>query len=304
MTIIHLVDSVEYAETNCYQHQLTHALRSSFYELKTVSLSTIRGKCDAEQVVCCLKQRTISKYADDLKRYLGDTPWVIYDQDPWEALKDDSPFKGTYQKVKDSNLRAIALTTKHFANMLRDMGLPGEFVKMGMLPQYCDAGPSFEERSAKVAFIGTLHPRRKRLFDELKKLRIDVIARPNTLGYGDYLRALHDVAVFVHNEDLPIVIDGKHDNMGKGMWIKDVEAAARGCYSIRNIEVGHDSYCADMPTIKFYRDPVEAAQVIRSIIQMSPTQRALDVKTSVDLIKRQNSWVETAHRLVELNRNT
>lgn len=304
MTILHLVDSIEYAEANCYQHQLSSSFKGM--NVQTMSLPmALSGRCTADAVVCCLKQRTVNRQIKELSRFFGDVPWVMYDQDPWEALKDDSPFKGTYELAKQTpNLRAIAVTTHHYEGLLRERGLPGEFVKMGMLPQYCDEGPNFDARPMKVAFLGTLHPRRKRLVEELQKLRIHVEVRPNSLGYAAFLRALHDVSIFIHNEDTPIIIDGKHENMGKGMWIKDVEAAARGCYSIRNFEQGYTSYCVGIPTIKLYQDPVDAAALIRTIQTMNPEQRSLEITNSVQKIREQNDWHQTAKRLIELATST
>lgn len=299
MHIVDLVDDTLYAKTNCYVHQLTEALDKTS-QVERLSLQTVFNTPKPDAVISRLKQRTVHRIFPQLKTWLGDTPVVFFDQDPWHALEDDSPYRGVYDSLKILNLKGIAVTTQHFAGLLNERGLPGEFVKMGMLPQYCVAGPSFDDRPLKVAFIGTLHPRRKRLVEELQRLRINVEVKPNSLGYADFLRALHDVSIFVHNEDTPIIIDGKHENMGKGMWIKDVEAAARGCYSIRNFEQGYTSYCEGIPTIKLYHDPVDAAGMIRTIQALDPQQRLHEITNSVQKIREQNDWHQTAKRLIEL----
>lgn len=303
MNVVHIVDDVQYIETNCYQHQLTKALRSNANNIRTVSLFDLKGQTvprDTDSVVCCLKQRTIHREYRELEWYLGDAPVVTYDQDPWESYKDDSPFKGTYDKLKNLNLKGIAVTTQWWAQRIKEFGLPGEFVKMGMLPQYCDVGKEFSSRNTQIGFIGGLHPRRQKLFNELSSMGINVSTSGNTLGYTAYLTALQDIGIFIHNEDTPIVVNGEPDNMGKGMWIKDVEASARGCFCVRNNEDGASSYCDNIPTIKLYDNVEQIPEIIDEIVSMDPEKRHQMMVQSVDMIKKQNAWKQTAERLIEL----
>lgn len=300
MTIIHLVDDINYIETNCYQHQLAISLKKNFGDVKTVSCIELTRKIpsDIQLVISCLKQRTLFKIHDQILNYVGDVPFVVYDQDPWQAYMDDSPYKGTYDLLKGFNLKAIAVTTQWWSDKLKERKLPGQFVKMGMLPDYCNIGPCFQTRNINVGFIGTIHPRRAKLISELKQLGVDVVTNGNSYSYRSYIDMLHNINIFIHNEDCPIMIDGKRDNMGKGMWIKDVEAASRGCFSIRNFELGHDSYCTDIPTIKLYEDPVHARDLIKQIMSMDHVERNNMRISAVEQIKKQDDWSDTSKKLV------
>lgn len=303
MKVAYLVDDPAYIKANCYQHQLQQALHASA-QVETVSAADITsGKKlgPVDSVVCCLKQRTLYRLNLEVQRYLNGARVVVYDQDPWEAYRDDSPYKGAYDKLRMLNLGAIALTTQWWAQRLQnEFNLPGEFVKMGMLPEYCDIGPSFEFRSSRVGFIGTLHPRRAQLFERLRNMKIDVVTQGNTLGYSAYLQALHNIGIFVHNEDHPIVVNGQPDNMGKGMWIKDVEAAARGCFSVRNNEAGATTYCSDIPTIMLYDDVAQVPDIVSRVTNMDKDERRHLVRTAVGTIAQQDDWSQTAKRLIEL----
>lgn len=302
MMILDLVDSVEYASTNCYVHQLTKCL-NKIDNVKTVALADCQ-KYKPDAIVCRLKQRTIFRVINELRPWIGTNPIVYFDQDPWHSYMDDSPYKGTYDKLRNLNLKGIALTTEWWANRLKtEFNLPGVFVKMGMLPEYCDIGNAFEHRKIQVSFIGSVHPRRKKLFDELSSLGINVDVRGNTLGYHQYLMSLQNIGIFVHSEDAPIVVNGEPDNMGKGMWIKDVEAAARGCFSIRNNEVGAESYCEGIQTIKLYNNVNEIPEIIKNIVEMDSLARFCAIFDAVHTIKDQNNWMKTARTLVELVSN-
>lgn len=300
MNIVHLVDDVNYVETNCYQHQLYQALKTTA-DIKTVTVVELSQTLkNVDLVISCLKQRTVNRLSSQIRTFVNDAPIVFYDQDPWQAYMDDSPYKSTYDLIRWKNLKAIAVTTEWWANYIKLDGLPGVFVRMGMLPEYCFLGPSFEDRKHKTAFIGTLHPRRKKLVSDLSSLGVNITTRHNNLSYKDYLRELSSVGIFVHNEDEPITICGLRDNMGRGLWIKDVEAAARGCFSIRNMFDGYESYCSEIPTIMCFEDPVHARDLINEITYMNPYKREELRVASVEKIQNENSWKLTAQKLIDV----
>lgn len=298
MNIVHLVDDINYIETNCYQHQLQQAIKS-VCEIRTATVVELSQTLkNVDLVISCLKQRTVNRLSTQIRTFVNDTPIVFYDQDPWQAYMDNSCFKGTYDLIRWPNLKAIAVTTKWWAEYITNEGLPGEFVKMGMLQRYCDSGPRIENRKNQVAFVGTLHPRRKRLFDELLANGVTVTTRPNNLSYAEYLTALHNIGIFIHNEDEPIVLNGKIENMGRGLWIKDVEAASRGCFSMRNNFDGAETYCDQIKTISCFNDPIQACDMIKQILCMNIDIRADYQRQAVETIISQNSWTQTANDLI------
>lgn len=303
--IIDLVDSIEYTTTNCFAHQL-HRCMHEIPGVKTVALADIASHPRPDAIVCRLKQRTLHRVINQLQEWCGDTPMTIFDQDPWQAYMDDSPYKGVYQRAAAKlNIKAIAVTTRHWAERISYDKLPGLFTSMWVLPEYCESGLPFEDRAIQVGFIGSLHPYRRKLFDKLENMDVSVnVMGGSALPYDEYLRALSNIRVFIHSEDSPIVIDGQHANLKDALWIKDVEAAARGCFTIRNSGEDSESYYDGIETVRLYDDPKEIPGLLRDIERMDPQERQATVDRSVEFIRRSNKWHETASTLLSMSKST
>lgn len=306
-TVIHLVDSIEYANSNCFQHQLTRALQHQ-PNIRTVSLDAVASlPYTFDRVACCLKQRTLHKHAEGLSRWLGRVPVICYDQDPWEAFREGSPYKGTYENVmKHLNVEAFAVTTQLWAGFLTHRSIPSTFVSMWVMPEYCDKGPTYEDRPVKLGFIGTLHPYRQALVDELESkhgLLVNVQSG-NTLPYPQYLKALQNIQVFIHGEDFPMVVDQGAMNLSDGLWIKDIEAASQGCFSIRNHGAGSGSYFSGFPVasdglglLRTYRDVSDVPRILEGIERMDEAERQDLIDRTVHYIRLSDRWQETAATL-------
>jgi hypothetical protein len=303
--LLHLVDSRAYVLGNCFQHQLLDAFkRLPDWEVHTVaydelgSLSIATGAFDS--VVSCLKQRTLFRHATRLRDYVGNTPIVVYDQDPWESFYDGAEFKGAYQHIASQlNVKTFAVTTQWWADHVASVGLPSTFVKMWVIPQYCSSEPSFEERNIAVGFIGALHPYRRQLFETLEDDHgILVNVQGGGHGYQDYLRELSKLQVYIHSEDAPLTINGSPANLNVGLWIKDIEAASRGCFSIRNRGDGSDTYLTGIKTVLLYDDPVEVPSLLEGIRKMDAGVRQATIDEAVEFIRGSDRWLETAHTLV------
>lgn len=303
--VLHIVDSLEYAVSNCFQHQLLIALNRVSYvdtrslqELLAFQRSDHRERFDG--AVICLKQRTLHRQAAMLARIIDDLPVVVYDQDPWEAFRDGSPFKGTYELAQQQlNVKTIAITTKWWADFAAARGIPTTFVRMWVLGGYSNGIIPFDSRKTRVGFIGTIHPYRQRLFDDLKSRGINVEVSSKHLAYEDYLTALTGIGCFVHNEDSEVIVDGERHNLNVGLWIKDVEACSRGCFSIRNRGVESDSYLADIPTLRLYDDPGEIPGILTAIEALDPLERQAMIDQVTKTINSTNVWVKTATTLVD-----
>lgn len=298
--MIDLVDSIEYTTTNCFAHQL-HAALHTFAGVETVALADVQRHPRPGRVVCRLKQRTLFRSVPLLRSWMGDAPVVVFDQDPWHAFMDDSPFKGTYHKAHSSlNVVSFAVTTPCWSKRIIEQRMPSTFVRMGTLPAYCSSQPTFDSRTTEVGFVGTAHPYRRRLFDSLRSMGVDVQARGNTLSYGSYLNALSGIRVFVHSEDAPVVVDEEVVNLRDGLWVKDVEAAARGCYSIRNTGSDSEAYLDGVETVRLYDDVREIPRIIEGIMTMDAAERQSSIDRTVEFIRRSNVWHETASTLLSL----
>jgi len=304
MRILQLVDTIEYIESNCFQHQLLKSLRQ-VAQVESCTLAGVERALDMgnRPVVCCLKQRSLARSLDMLEHHLGSTPVVIYDQDPWQAYIDDPSYvgRGVYERaVEQLNVKAICVTTQWWADFLKERGLPAVFVRMWMLPEYCDAKPTYEERSIPVGFVGTVHPHRQKLFDQLEDLGVVVNVQKGGLSYWNYLKELSNIQVFIHSEDSPITCEGKELNLKDSLWIKDVEAAARGCFTIRNAGAGADTYYSGCKTTFLYEDPKQVLDILDRIQKMDPRERQSLIDETVGYIWGSNRWEETARTLVTL----
>jgi hypothetical protein len=122
--------------------------------------------------------------------------------------------------------------------------------------------------------------------------------RSSSLPYADYLRELSDIKVFLHSEDSKFSVENVSTNMNVGLWVKDIEAAARGCFSIRNRAEGWETYTENISTIWFYDKPSEVLDIIEHIRKIDPVERQHLINHSVEYIRAANKWQETAKLLV------
>lgn len=301
--VVQLVDSIEYISSNCFQHQLANQLRSQT-DLTQVTLAQIVAGSplpDADVIVSCLKQRTLLHRIQDVQKSLSDRPVVIYEQDPWECFSDAGHCRGSYDMFRKLlNVKKFCVTTQWWVPRLRDRGYEAEFVRLWVAPEYCDPGRDYEDRPSEIGFIGSVHPRRKQLIDVVEANGFKVSVRAgNSLSYGSFMKEMSQIGCFIHNEDMPMVVDGVTHNFGTGMWVKDIEAVARGCFSIRNRCEGYESYDIDkLPMIRLYDSQEEIPGILRSIREMDPWERGELLRSGVDFIKGHSGWSETVSKLI------
>jgi len=297
--IIDLVDSIEYTINNCFTHQLFQTLHKENSNITTVALQDIHKYPNPKYVISRLKQRSLFNNINKVRNWCNNTPIVIFDQDPWQAFMNDSPYKGAYELFcNELNVKSICVTTKWWADYISSKNIPGKFVKMWMLPEYCESNPWFDDRQISYAFIGTLHPHRKLLFDNLKSLNINVAVEKGGLTYRDYLNKLSSLQVFIHSEDSELKVENEILNLDCGLWIKDIEAASRGCFSIRNRGVQSETYIKGIESIVLYNDVRQIPEILNSIQKMDPYMRQHLLDSSVRLIRDANKWQETANTLI------
>ena len=308
--LVQLVDTKEYVESNCFQHQLLHTLKSvcleEGYTFMQCELKEILrgGTCPKEAgVISCLKQRSIFNNIDGIARWLDTTPVVIYDQDPWQSYMDDSPYKGAYDLMfKKLNVKTFALTTQWWVDFLKERGLPSSFAKMGVLPEYCSEGVPYVDRKAVAGFVGTVHSRRQELLDVIERSGIKTsVLRSNSLSYEKFLRLIACMRIFVHNETMPILVDGKELDFGTGMWVKDIEAVSQGCFSIRGKGEGSETYLQNVQTVFLYDTLDQVPEIIRHIEALEPEARQNMINHDVSYVRSANVWKKTAQQLVALS---
>lgn len=254
-------------------------------------------------VLSTVRQRILFNHIQFLRRLIGDLPLRIYDQDPWENYIDYSQSNGCYSIISSQfDLREIFVTSNFWKSYIeKNDQIRSTFVKMGMLPDLCNVGLAIRDRRLKVEFRGTLHPHREKFFRELQASGLEFKINTEIFSYAGYLRYLRSLGIFVHDESGFWVCQGKQIPMSTGMWIKDIEIASQGCFSVRNYYPECESYSVDnIPLIQFYREPAEAKELITRITQL-PTHELSEIqRKSVDFIKGTNSWASTVRVMLDL----
>lgn len=302
--LLMLVDSEEYIRGNCYQGQLAEKLEEHF-QVKMMSLRWIKlnlpfslrpGRFD--HVLSVLRLRTLADNLDVVERFVRDTPLYVYEQDAWQAFMDDSPWKGSYQKIQDKlNVKSFLVTSKWWRDFVRARGIRAEFVRMGMLPRYCDAGPLWAQRDISLGFQGTVHPHRKVLFDYLSAHNHPVTVLPSR-PYQEFLQTIQKMRIYIHTEDDPWRVDGQMLPRN-ALWIKDTEAAARGTFAIRNWDEDAESYnIGELPTIFTYKDIKNVPALIEQIGSMPEDEKNRRMKESADRMRERDDWMTVINTIM------
>lgn len=302
--VLHLVDSLDYIKTNCYQHQLTQAL-DVVSDLRTIPVNELTEAHveSSDVIVSCLRLRTLDRLAPTLAPVLKARRIRVYDQDPWEAFRDDGPHKGAYTRISNTlNVEKYAVTVRWWKDYMLSKGFPAEFVRIWTMPEYCSATPKFDERPTNVAFVGSLHAHRKELFDYVEQRGIFVKREPNIYTFPTFLEHLSTIKIFLHTADSSFTVDGEPCNLKKGLWAKEVDACSRGCYCIRDADPDSDSFFTptEVKTTRFYEDRSEIPQIVNDITGMDPAQRQQDIDDTVRFFQDADRWKETARTLVKV----
>jgi hypothetical protein len=305
--VLVLADSRKYINNNCFQFQLHESIEvlkknfviEYFYlnprVLQNYEIFRARSK-SFQFVVSTLRQRILFENISLISKLIGDTPLKVYDQDPWESYIDESKTKGCYTMLQNNlQLSNIFVPSNYWANHIgRENKIKATFIKMGMLPRLCTTGASQRARRKSIEFKGSLHPHRQEAFSEMRKngqaIQIDLAV----LKYPKYLKYLQNLAIFVHDESGFWVCNGEKIPRSTGMWVKDIEIASQGCFSVRNFSEESRTYSVEnIPLIKFYRSPSEVKSVIDEIYSLSEEQIESIRLTSVEYIASNNFWEET-----------
>jgi hypothetical protein len=306
--ILYIVDNIEYVENNCFQSQLLQAARYCYdidiFEVSPTRLGRLkklfsRKRDSYDSAVSVLRLRSLNRSISQLNILLKNGPLRIYDQDPWESYIDSSPIKGVYKRLAAGLLiEKVFVTAPWWAKRLAKEGIPAEFIRMGISPRWCDLGPPMRDRRVAVGFRGALHAHRQVIFQKLQGMGIDVEIPAGRLSYADYMKYLHGLKVFAHDESAPWICDGQEISRSTGMWVKSIETAARGTFCVRNFHEEGEAYAIrDIPLIQCYRDPLEAPDIIRKIIAM-PEKESRDTQAqSVEVIRSRNDWIQAAYAL-------
>jgi hypothetical protein len=241
----------------------------------------------------------LHKYLDRLVPLLGNSRMIIYDQNPHHAFMDDSPYKGVYQRAFSLlNIENFAVSSKYWSEHVKLNGMPSKFVKMWILPEYCNVGIPYVDRKFSVGFVGSMHPYRKEMINFLQHQGIEVYVHSgNSLPYNEYMSMLSNIKIYVHNEHYTLSVEGKPFDLGAALWQKDIEITSRGCFSVRNYSEGSETYLLGVKTLHLYDKIEQIPEILKTIQQMDAKERQSCIESSVKFIRESNEWEKTARIL-------
>ena len=312
--VLILADSRKYIRNNCFQlqlHESIKALKTNFQieyfylnpkELQSFEIFKQKSKSYLF-VLSTLRQRVLFNNISLITKLIGDTPLKVYDQDPWQNYIDNSPTNGCYALLQNNfHLTDLFVTSNYWANYIAGMDkIQTTFVRMGMLPKLCSLGTSQNMRGKSVEFKGSLHAHRQKAFDAMRINGQIVNINLDRLEYPKYLKYLQNLAIFVHDESGYWMCRGEKIPMSTGMWVKDIEVASQGCFSIRNYDEESKTYSLEkIPLIKFYNNPSEVKKIVDDIFLLSEEKLKNIQSTSVQYIIENNYWVQTTNQIFNL----
>lgn len=303
MKLVHLIDSHEYVTGNCFQHQLLEHLQDQCDDYVAVQARDIESGTqipEGDVILNTLKLRSTFRLRSHLGKALGTRPVYVYDQDPWESFVDSGTYRGAYASIGNSmNVASFLITSKWWSDFVMSQGYMTKFVPMWPLLKYCDEGPVWTTRSINLGFQGTLHPHRKRAVEQLRGMGLDVTVLPSNT-YQNFLANLSNMQFFFHEEaGEQWTIDGK-PIVKNCVWVKEIEAAARGCFALRKHEPESEAYnVKNIAGIITYSSIEEVPSIIAMKLEADELSN-IDSRNSVHAIREFQGWFQ----LSDLRENT
>lgn len=288
---------------NCFIAQLHKVLKRNF-SVRAIPASRLDRLDGSEfglgdKILCLLKQRGWERALPALQRISARADLYMYDQDPWEAYHDHASSPGIYRKLAEAaRVRAFLVTSGWWADYVAKTDqLPVRFVRMSLLPEWCDVGSDYLDRPYEVGFQGTVHPHRREFFDAMKNLGIDTVLLPPK-PYKAFLETVQSIRIFLHDEHSDVCIGGKLSY--NGIWVKEIEVAARGCFAIRNLDEDFGSYgFHEIPTVFAFRDKAEVPAIVDEIRAMPVRERQERIVQAVGAIRDRNDWMTVVDAIRE-----
>lgn len=297
-TIYDIVDSHVYITTNCFQHQLSETL-SNVFDVKRLELrELVAGYVPpGSLVISRLKLRTLVKNLDLVSRVLANTKLFIYEQDTWENFLIDSLYFGSYKRICDSLPVITFLNMSHWwSDLVNSCNMPSKFVQVWMLPKYCIEPTAWSKRTHDVVFCGTLYEERRVFIDKLRAKGVNIEIMPAGKDYASYLNLLSISRIAIRSELKNWNIDAGQGqtviNFPNAQWQRDIECAARGCVSMRELDGEASLWGIEkVPSIMPFQTIDDAVTTIRSVLSTDPTIMDDVIRRSVDVVKNARGWL-------------
>lgn len=305
--LLSIIDSKEYTLNEIYQGQLYEKLlQTPEIRVTFQTLDEILGKRGTHNpknfdgVYCSLKVRNTIKFAEQIGLFLNECPVIVQDYDPWCNFIDSSPWKNGYAKIQNNlNVKSFFVSAKFWSDMLQASGFNSTPIKLGMLPKFVSSGKKFSDRNSLVQFRGSAHPDRLKGHDELHKHGLLVEWMPKVTPYSKFLDELTDLKVWAHNEQEPVVVNGRNV-CANSLWPKGLEVLARGCYVIRDYQPESSWYdFKSLPTAFLFDTPSDAPKFLDVILGMPETEQNQRIQETVAYIASKDYYGDIIKQIIE-----
>lgn len=300
-----LIDSWEYVNSNCYQHQLIKMISNVVPDVNFLELHEIHRYKDGP-VLSCLKLRTLDRSFKKVKDSIRNNVVLVYDQDPWENFIVSSPYFQSYDRISSTlNVKSFLNTSSWWSDQVNQAGFRSTFVNLWILPEYCNHSVLWENKVNDIVFCGTLYPRRIRFFDELSSNGINVKVHNSSLNYRDYLKFVTTCKIMIRSEkvDWNVRLNNvsQEITVPNALWIRDVECASQGCFSMRESDSEKTAWELDIiPSIVSFSSAKHAVEMINSITNMSSDEANEKLQSGSDAVKNVNKLRSTVQTIVRL----
>lgn len=306
MQFIQVVDSVEYVQENCYQHQLLIDLKRRYNHaiVPLTQLETLQSIDNDVVVLSTVKIRNVYANLPRFKAIFGTRKIFIYDQDPWESFIDIATYPRGYYSVVDAMSNAeFIVTSGWWADFINTQGLKAHFCRIWVLPDYCRIPNQFQNRNTTLAFRGLVHTFRKTAIDNIQKLGRSVTVLPAATRYSEWLGWLQQQRYFFNPEPSDgWLINGKMTPRNCG-GPKNVEIVSQGCFALCDASADGElqNYQIDnVPCMLTYKSLEHCVELVRQVDALSITQANVMIEQSVAAIKQVNGWVDM-RRILSIN---
>lgn len=229
----------------------------------------------------------------------------FYDQDPWEGYHDNASCKGIYKLTNEKLKPARFFVTSPWWSeyIQKKDNLPVEFVRMGVLPKYCNLGINYADRPYKLAFQGTVHKHRMDFYNRIRNqgFKIDILPRK---PFFTFLNEVQKIGIFIYSDDGAINLNGIKQPF-HGLWGKCLTVASRGCFVIRNHDLAFDGYGIDeLPSVHSFKDEKQIPQIINDIVSRSNEKNNSLLLESISIIRNRNDWQDIPRQIKKFTRET
>ena len=303
MNVLLLVSNKNYVDSNCYMHQLV----KQFKILENVTIAEYDNdnylKYDPKHFhknVVLLQQRKIKQGLSKLSKWYSDCAITIYDQDPWEAFRDDSPNKDCYfEFIKFLNINKVCVTSQWWADFLNQKGIKSEFVRIWVLPEYCQNPKSFKLRKNLIGFTGSVWSYRKKFLDELENMNIHVNVDSTPKQYSKFLNSLQDISVYIYTAALEISVENKIIDLKQSLWAKDIDALSQGCFVLRDYHKDYSTFIdSQIKTHLMYESIEQIPAILDELTKKDQEELFFMQNETVNFMQKNNFWIDTVKKLL------